>query len=95
MENMPNRKQRRQMAKDAGFLKMKKSLSFEKQIEMSRRASEFGKQIHLSNVEQNLRNEENRLRELEKTSLEYLVSKGNTYEEALEIIQGKNEADRV
>ncbi len=85
MDNMPNRKQRRLLAKKAGFLKMKGNMSFSKKCEMSQRAAEFGKQIHLSNTERILREEDEKQQLFDQKKLLDLVSAGHTQEEALKI----------
>ena len=90
MESMPNRRQRRAMAKEAGFMKKKNSMSFAEQRELSRRAAEYGKQIHLANVERNLRIEEERAHQRESEILKNLVDSGHTQEEALRIFQENN-----
>jgi hypothetical protein len=55
---LPNRQQRRKWAKEMGLLKQKKNSSLEQQREMSLRAAETGKQIHLRNTERNLERED-------------------------------------
>lgn len=86
MEGLPNRKQRRQWAKDAGFVKKKQNASLKEKLEMSRRSMETGKAIHLANTERILR-EQDALKEKERSSkIESLIAKGYTQEEALQII---------
>jgi hypothetical protein len=91
MENMPNRKQRRQMAKEAGLIKKKQEATFLQKLEMNRRASKYGKEIHRANVERNLRAEEERQLSKEQKRLEEYLSKGMTYQEAVDKLQSENE----
>ena len=93
MEGMPNRRQRRLMAKEAGFLEKKRKASYTERLEMSRRALEFGKKIHFYNTEQVLRDEEASKQLAEQKKLENLVSEGKTEEEALQILQKEKESE--
>jgi hypothetical protein len=92
MEGMPNRKERRRLAKEAGYIKMKSKLGLKQQLELSRRASEFGRQIHLANTERILRQEEEKARNLEQKRIEKLVAEGKTPEEALHFLQSENDS---
>lgn len=56
--DFPNRRQRRQWAKQSGFLGKKRNSTDKERIEMNRRAAEVGKQIHHANMERELRKEE-------------------------------------
>jgi hypothetical protein len=91
MEGMPNRKQRRLMAKQAGFLKKKSNSTFKEILEINQRSREIGKQIHLANVERQLRMKEEKSLLDEQQKLQHLVEKGYTPEDALKILQGEKE----
>lgn len=91
MEGMPNRKQRRLLAKEAGLLKKKTKATFAEKLEMSKRANQFGKQIHFQNVERNLRAQDQTVQDKEQEFLEHLMADGKTAEEALKILQEEND----
>jgi hypothetical protein len=82
-------------AKQLGLLKEKSKLPFEKQLELSRRAAEAGRQIHLRNVEKNLERadkaEEEKARKDSESELQELINAGHTTEEALAILSKKSE----
>lgn len=68
--NRPNRKARRQLAKSLGLNKIKqnaRSNNLTEWTEMIRRANHAGKQIHISNLEDNYnrKNEEDLYKEIE------------------------------
>lgn len=92
---LPNRKQRRLWAKQMGLLKEKSKLPFDKQLEISRRAAETGKQIHHRNVERNLEREE-KVKE-EKTQkenaeeIQKLIDQGYSMEETFSILSKRTE----
>ena len=92
---LPNRKQRRAWAKQLGLLKEKSKLPFDKQLELSRRASEAGKQIHLRNVEKNLERSDKAQEEIaqkqKEAELQELIDSGHSTEEALAILSKKSE----
>ena len=52
---LPNRKQRRMWEKQSGMLKKKRTASFKEQLAISKRAADVGKQIHIANIERELR----------------------------------------
>lgn len=91
MENFPNRKQRRQMAKQLGYLKKKQSMPLVDRMEVSRRAQEAGNQIHRSNTEKILRAEEELLRAAEAKKVQEFMEKGYTQEEAMKMLQNGSE----
>jgi hypothetical protein len=91
MEGMPNRRQRRALAKQAGLIKLKQNSSFAQKLEMSKRARELGKQIHFANVERSLRQQDSVLQDKEQERLQQLMDSGMTPEEALEALQIENE----
>lgn len=91
MENMPNRHQRRAMAKEAGYMKKKKNMSLKEKMELSRRAAEYGRQIHLANVERNLRMHEERAQQEEVRKLTELMDQGYSQEEAMKIFHEQND----
>ena len=95
MDNMPNRKQRRELARKAGFLKMKGDMPLSKKREMSARAAEFGRQIHLSNTERILREDDEKQRLLDQKRLLDIMSKGNTQEEALKIFNKEKDSNNI
>jgi rRNA processing protein Krr1/Pno1 len=78
------------MAKQAGYFKKKKNATLAEKMEMTRRAAEVGKQIHLANVERGLRANEERLQEMEKERIAKLIAAGHAPEEALRIFQEEN-----
>lgn len=90
---LPNRKQRRAWAKEMGLLKQKQNATREQQAEMSRRAAEAGRQIHLRNVERNLEREDKLKQAKEDAINEEVSSKmmedGATQEEILKGILQK------
>ena len=92
---LPNRKQRRAWAKELGLLKEKSKLPLEKQLELSRRAAEAGKQIHLRNVEKNLerldKTQEELAQKQREAELQELINSGHSTEEALAILSKKSE----
>jgi hypothetical protein len=92
---LPNRKQRRQWAKEMGLLKEKSKMPLEKKLEISRRAREAGEQIHLRNTERNLERESKRKEEIEakkrEEELSTLISKGHSVEEAMAMLAEKND----
>lgn len=87
MEGMPNRRQRREMAKQAGYMKKKKFASTKEQNEMRARSAELGRKIHLANTERILRAREDSVRNKEKAKIEQYVKDGYTYEEALKLLE--------
>jgi hypothetical protein len=92
---LPNRKQRRAWAKQLGLLKEKSKLPLEKQLELSRRAAEAGRQIHLRNVEKNLerldKTQEELAQKQREAELQELIDSGHSTEEALAILSKKSE----
>lgn len=78
-----------------GLLKEKSQMSTEKQLEISRRAAEAGKQIHLRNVERNLEREaklkEERDQLKNEEELNILISQGYSAEDAMSQISKKND----
>lgn len=91
MEGFPNRKERRLLAKEAGYMKKKNKMNFQAKLELSRKAAEFGKQIHLMNTERMMREEDERIRKSEQNRIDSLVSEGKTYEQAVQILQSEND----
>ena len=88
--DMPNRRQRRMLAKEAGYLDKKRSLSFKDRSEMNLRTLEVGKKIHLANIENNLRQLDEKAQQEEKEKIDSLIAGGQTPEEALKTIQKDN-----
>ena len=78
-----------------GLLKEKSQMSTEKQLEISRRAAEAGKQIQLRNVERNLEREaklkEERDQLKNEEELNILISQGYSAEDAMSQISKKND----
>lgn len=91
MENIPNRKQRRLLAKQAGYLEKRRNSSFEEQLAMLNRSQEMGKQIHLSNTEKLLRAQDEAIRQVEQRRIDTLISQGVSPEDALKSIRGEND----
>ena len=94
MESMPNRRQRRAMAKQSGYIKKKNNMSYEERREITQRAQAYGKQIHLANVERNLRMQEEQAQVRETEILNKLIDQGHTQEEALRIFR-ENDGSRT
>lgn len=94
---LPNRKQRRLWARETGLLKKKKELPIRSQLEISMRAAETGKHIHLRNVEKNLNREyakeEERKKKLKEKELERLQSDGLSLEDAMSALSKKESDD--
>lgn len=86
MEGLPNRRQRREWAKQSGMAKKKRKASFSEWLEINKRAQEIGKQIHLMNTEKILRQEEERLNQIKSEKVQELIKKGISLEEALKIV---------
>ena len=86
MEHIPNRKERRKLAKDAGYLKLKTKASYKTKMEMIKRAGEYGKQIHFHNVENNLRKLEDSLIEKDQITINDALNSGKSDSEALKTI---------
>jgi hypothetical protein len=95
MEGMPNRKQRRALAKQAGMIKLKQNASLAKKLEISKRAREFGNRIHLANVERNLRDQDQVILDKEQAQILQLIEEGHSPEEALAAIQKENEHNQL
>lgn len=95
MEGMPNRSQRRALAKQAGMIKLKQNASLAKKLEISKRAREFGNRIHLANVERNLREQDQIVLDKEQAQILHLIEEGHTPEDALAAIQKENEHDQI
>lgn len=86
MEGLPNRRQRREWARQTGQLRKKSKASLKEQREMSARAAEIGKQIHLTNTERILREQEEAENKRREEKLNLLITEGKTQEEALKIL---------
>jgi hypothetical protein len=87
MERIPNRYERRAMAKKAGYLKKKNNMSYSEKAELRRRSMEIGKEIHRQNTERVLReqeaDEEQRKARIIQSRIEWLVkNEGLSIEEA-------------
>ena len=82
--DLPNRRQRRYLAKQAGLLKQKSESSFKEQLEITRRAREMGRTIHLHNTEEILRKMEENEIQKESAVLSSLVQEGHTLHEAID-----------
>lgn len=91
MEGLPNRKQRRLWAKQTGMLKNKQSTSLKEQMAMTLRSIEYGRQIHLANIEKILREEEERKNQRRSEMMEQLMNDGLSQEEALKKINESEE----
>ena len=84
---LPNRKQRRMWEKQSGMLKKKKTASFKEQMAISKRAADVGKQIHIANVERDLRKMEAEKTEILNQQLAEKMTQGMTLEQATESIK--------
>lgn len=87
---LPNGKQRRNLAKQTGHHKKKQKASFSQWMEMIRRTQETGKHIHNLNVERNLREQEEMKIKREQQFIQHQVEKGLSYEEALSELEKRN-----
>lgn len=58
MDNLPNRKERRALAKKMGLLRKKSKMSLKEWLESTKRTGEIGKMIHSNNVERVLRQQD-------------------------------------
>jgi hypothetical protein len=87
----PNRKQRRLWEKQAGMLEKKRKATFKEQMEISKRASEVGKQIHLRNVERDLIAREEELKKQFDDRAKELMEQGMTLEQATEALRKDSE----
>jgi hypothetical protein len=83
----PNRKQRRLWEKQSGMLKKKKESSFEDQMAINKRAADVGKQIHIANVERDLRRVEAEKAEILNQQIAEKMSQGMTLEQATDVIR--------
>lgn len=83
---LPNRKQRRQWAKQLGYLEKKKNISFKTRMQLHDRAIENGKLIHNNNVERVLRSLEAQQEKRNQTQIDKLVDSGMSPEDALKQI---------
>jgi hypothetical protein len=83
----PNRKQRRLWEKQSGMLKKKKESTFKEQMAISKRAAEVGKQIHIANIERDLRKIEAEKAEILNQQIAEKMSQGMTLEQATEVIR--------
>lgn len=88
----PNRKQRRMWEKQAGMLKKKKEATFKEQMAISKRAADVGKQIHIANVERDLRKLEAEKTEILNQQITEKMSQGMTLEQATELIKEETQA---
>ena len=93
MNEIPNRRQRRALAKGAGLLRKNNEKSFKDQAELRQRSTEFGKQIHLSNMERVLREQDAKQLEKQQLYINKLINDGYTNDEAMSIVQGENDSD--
>lgn len=96
---LPNRRERRRWQKESGLLKKKSKLSFDEQMEITRRAIESGKKIHQRNVERNLEMEDKKNEEflVKKRSeeIEKLIGEGKSVEEAMAEVNDSYSSEEV
>ena len=83
---LPNRKQRRQWAKEAGLLKKKQNASMKERLEIQERTIEYGKKIHLANTENNLRKDDESQIKKQQEQLQNLIASGMSHDDALKTI---------
>lgn len=88
MEGLPNRKQRRLWAKEAGLFKKKAQASQSERAAMTTRSMEIGKEIHLANVERMLRAEDAKKEKAQLEKIQKLIDQGVSPEDALIQING-------
>ncbi len=69
------------------MLKKKKESSFEDQMAISKRAAEVGKQIHIANIERDLRRLESEKAEILNQQIAEKMSQGMTLEQATDVIR--------
>lgn len=58
MEGMPNRRERRALAKKMGLLRKRSKMPLKEWLESTKRSAEIGKMIHSGNVERVLRQQD-------------------------------------
>ena len=90
MDRLPNRKERRLLAKQIGLLERKSKMKFADQLEISRKAREFGKKIHLGEVEKNLRLQDEIELQKQQKKIDDLISTGINPDDALNQVQSEN-----
>lgn len=86
---IPNRAERRRLAKQSGFIRQKQQSSFKKQLEMNHRAGETGAEIHRINTERMLREQEAAVQKKQEEKLQTLVAEGLSYEDAVKKLSEK------
>lgn len=89
MNDFPNRKKRRELAKDLGFLKRRKNMKLEEYGEELRRSIDAGKEIHRTNTEEVLRQQQEDKDNRITREIDWLKSRGMSTDEALEAAQEK------
>lgn len=88
---LPNRKQRRMWEKQAGMLDKKRKASLKEQLEISKRATEVGKQIHLANVERDMKKLDETKQAVLNQQIATKMEEGMTLEQATEAINKESE----
>ena len=86
--NIPNRKQRREYAKQLQLKKPRFGTTAYK--EMQRRIQETGKEIHRINTEKVLRQVQVAEQNIEEKFVQSLIEQGYTHEESIKLLQQKN-----
>lgn len=89
----PNRKQRRMWEKQAGMLDKKRKASLKEQLEISKRATEVGKQIHLANIERDMKKLDDAKRAALDQQIALKMEEGMTLEQATEAINKEGESN--
>jgi hypothetical protein len=82
-----NRKFRRSILKQSGYIGLKNRLQFRDWFENIKNNIKNGKQLHMSNVEDAIRSSQQFMEKRNESTAEFLLSKGHSEEQAAEIIE--------
>jgi type II secretory pathway component PulF len=77
--------------KQAGMLDKKRKASLKEQLEISKRATEVGKQIHLANVERDMKKLDETKQAVLNQQIATKMEEGMTLEQATEAINKESE----
>jgi len=92
LQNMSfNRKFRRMLLKQSGYIKHKNKLGFNDWVENLKNNIRNGKQLHALNTEQNIKSSQDFIDKVNESTANFLVQKGHSEERVAEII--KNNMD--
>lgn len=82
-----NRKFRRSLLKQSGYIKLKKKLGYKDWFENIKNNIQNGKQLHTSNTEEVIRRSKERIEKSNESLAGFLLEKGYTEEQAGEVIE--------